>query len=116
MEKGQVKLNEFLTWLKDEIKKSEDTVTELEPHFGRLVPEKEARDLFFRTTDLEVELSVGITKSTRGGIQAWVLQLGKQTETENVQKVRIRLVSQGHKFSIDRAPRAKAYVSRSGKS
>jgi len=106
--KDSIKLSEFLTWLKNEIKKSEDEATEIEPSFKEYVPNAlESREMFFRTAELEVELNVEVTKTQGGRIQTWVLQWGAEKKTENVQRVRIKLVSQGHIFPRGYRLRAK---------
>jgi hypothetical protein len=107
-ESREIELNEFLNWLKKEIKESEDESTVREPEYKDYVPNiKESRELFFRTTELEVELSVCVTGTKKAGIQAWVLQLGQEKKTENIQKIRVKLVSQGHKFPRGKRLRAK---------
>lgn len=100
--KEPIRLQDYLVWLKNEIRNSEDEITPVRAEYKDIPPdEKEARELYFRTTEVEVEFEFGVKRTHEGKIFAYVLSLGKQKETTGKQKIKIRLVSQGHKFSAN---------------
>jgi len=95
-----IKLGEYLTWLKKEIKTSEDEITPIREEFKSVPPnETEARELYFRTQEVEIEFEFGVERTDKGKIQAYIFALGREKRTMGKQKIRIKLVSQGHRFS-----------------
>ena len=94
----EIQLKEFLEWIKKEIRESEDVLPQLKSTFETSVPKTESRELFFKTKEVEVEVTVGVTKKGKAGIQAWVLQLGGEGESHNTHRIKIKLEAAGYKF------------------
>lgn len=89
-----------MIWLKNEIKVSEDEITPIREELKSIPPEEtEARELYFRTQEVEVEFEFGTERTSEGKIQAYIFALGREKRIMGKQKIRIKLVSQGHKFS-----------------
>jgi hypothetical protein len=95
----EIELKEYLIWLKKQIKESEDEITPRQTAFEDMVPNPlESRDFFFRTQELEVEFEYGVVKSEEGQIKAMIFGLGAGKKTENKHRIKLRLISQGHKL------------------
>lgn len=67
---------EVLTKLKNDIKS---------------IQEQDEKDRMFILEDIEIELSVTMTKGGDGGINIWVVKIGGSVEKENVHKVTLKL-------------------------
>jgi len=102
MKENKVELGGFLAKVREEIREKEEAIskkrrdilnTDWEP------PNKaEARDLYFRTTEVEVETDVVQKIEAGGKIKFYVFETGAGYEKTNTTRIKIKMISQGHIF------------------
>lgn len=102
MEGKNLELAELLNKVKEEIRKSED---EISPKRGDITGTEyespnlaEARNLYFRTTEVEVEATVVIKKEGEGKVKFYVFGAGGKYSKEETHRIKIKMISQGHIF------------------
>ena len=102
MEGKNLELAELLDKVKKEIRDKED---EISPKRGDIIGTEyeppnlaEARNLYFRTTEVEVEANIVIKKEGKGKVKFYVFGAGGGYSKKETHRIKIKMLSQGHIF------------------
>jgi len=95
----EIQLRDFLIEVKNQIKESEDIINPVQGIYERLAPStSEAREQYFYTQEVEVEIALTSDRSTDAGVDLYVVKGGRKVKEQNVHRVKIKMIKQGHKF------------------
>jgi len=95
----EISLKDFLIEVKRQIKESEDIITPIDQKLKPTPPNpQEQREQYFVTQELEIEIAVTSNAQVKGGINLYVVQVGGEAKSQEIHRIKIKMIKQGHRF------------------